>query len=48
MTSEGLGGMFEGDSANMCAGKFPIMSTGASEGRAEIVSCEVSQIWSLS
>ena len=28
MTSEGLGEMFEGDSADMCAGKFPLMSMG--------------------
>ena len=26
MTSEGLGEMFEGDSADMCAGKFPLRS----------------------
>ena len=32
MTSEGLGEMFEGDSADMCAGKFPLVSMG---GRAE-------------
>ena len=32
MTSEGLGEMFEGDSADMCAGKFLLMSMG---GRAE-------------
>ena len=32
MTSEGLGEMFEGDSADMCAGKFPLMSMG---GQAE-------------
>ena len=32
MTSEGLGEMFEGDSADMCAGKFPLMLMG---GRAE-------------
>ena len=32
MTSEGLGEMFEGDSAHMCAGKFPLVSMG---GRAE-------------
>ena len=25
MTSEGLGEMFEGDSANTCGGKFPFM-----------------------
>ena len=28
MTSEGLGEMFEGDSAETCAGKFPLMSMG--------------------
>jgi hypothetical protein len=28
MTSEGLGEMFEGDSADMCAGKFPLMLVG--------------------
>ena len=32
MTSEGLGEMFEGDSADTCAGKFPLGSMG---GRAE-------------
>ena len=32
MTSEELGEMFEGDSADMCAGKFPLVSMG---GRAE-------------
>ena len=32
MTSEGLGEMFEGDSADMCAGKFPLVSM---RGRAE-------------
>ena len=26
MTSEGLGEMFEGDSADMCAEKFPLVS----------------------
>ena len=36
MTSEGLGEMFEGDSAEMCAGKFPLMSMG---GRAEGLEC---------
>ena len=36
MTSEGLGEMFEGDSADMCAGKFPLMSMG---GRAEGLAC---------
>ena len=29
MTSEGLGEMFEGDSADTCAGKFPFTSMGA-------------------
>ena len=29
MTSEGLGEMFEGDSADMCAGKFPPVLIGA-------------------
>ena len=29
MTSEGLGEMFEGDSSDMCAGKFPLMLMGA-------------------
>ena len=32
MTSEGLGEMFEGDSADTCAGKFPLVSMG---GRVE-------------
>jgi hypothetical protein len=32
MTSEGLGEMFKGDSADMCGGKFPLVSI---EGRAE-------------
>ena len=36
MTSEGLGEMFEGDSADMCAGKFPLASMG---GRAEGLAC---------
>ena len=36
MTSEGLGEMFEGDSADPCAGKFPLMSMG---GRAEVLAC---------
>ena len=36
MTSEGLGEMFEGDSADMCAGKFPLMLMG---GRAEGLAC---------
>ena len=29
MTSEGLGEMFEGDSADTCAVKFPLTSMGA-------------------
>ena len=36
MTSEGLGEIFEGDSADMCAGKFPLMSMG---GQAEGLVC---------
>ena len=36
MTSEGLGEMFEGDSADMCAGKFLLLSMG---GRAEGLAC---------
>ena len=28
MTSKGLGEMFEGDSADTCAGKFPLVSMG--------------------
>ena len=36
MTSKGLGEMFEGDSADMCAGKFPLVSMG---GRAEGLTC---------
>ena len=36
MTSEGLGKMFEGDSADMCAGKFPLVLMG---GRAECLAC---------
>ena len=36
MTSEGLGEMFEGDSADMCAGKFPLVSMG---GRADGLAC---------
>ena len=36
MTSEGLGEMFEGDSADTCAGKFPIVSMG---GQAEGLAC---------
>ena len=36
MTSEELGEMFEGDSADMCAGKFQLVSMG---GRAEGLMC---------
>ena len=36
MTSEELGEMFEGDSANMCEGQFPLTSMG---GRAEGLAC---------
>ena len=36
MTSEGMGEMFEGDSADTCAGKFPLMLMG---GLAEGLAC---------
>jgi hypothetical protein len=36
MTSEGLGEMFEGDSADMCDGKFPLMLM---SGRTESLAC---------
>ena len=36
MTSKGLGEMFEGDSADMCAGQFPLVSM---RGRAEGLAC---------
>ena len=36
MTSEGLGKMFEGDSADMCAGKFALVSMW---GRAGGLAC---------
>ena len=36
MTSEGLGDMFEGDSADTFAGKFPLTSM---EARAEGLAC---------
>ena len=32
MTSEGLGEMFEGDSADMCAEKIPLVSMGGASG----------------
>ena len=38
MTSEGLGEMFEGDSADMCAGKFPLMLIGGTVKCAQTVS----------
>ena len=36
MTSEGLGEMFEGDSADTCAGKFSLVSMG---GQVEGIAC---------
>ena len=36
MSSEGLGDMFEGESADKCARKFPLTSMG---GRAEGLPC---------
>ena len=36
MTSEGLGEVFKGDSADMCGGKFPLVSMG---GRADRQAC---------
>ena len=36
MTSEGLGEMFEGDSADTCPRKFPLVLMG---GRAEGLAC---------
>ena len=36
MTSEGLGEMFEGDSADTCGVKFPLVSMG---GRVEGLAC---------
>ena len=36
MTSEGLGEVFKGDSADMCPGKFPLVSIG---GRANGQAC---------
>jgi hypothetical protein len=36
MTFEGMGEMFEGDSADTCAEKFPLVSMG---GRAEGLAC---------
>jgi hypothetical protein len=36
MTSEGLGEVFQGDSADMCADKFPLVLMG---GRADRQAC---------
>jgi hypothetical protein len=36
MSFKGLGEMFEGDSADTCAGKFPLVSMG---GRPEGLAC---------
>ena len=36
MTSEGLGEMFEGEPADMCVGKLPLVSMG---GQAEGLAC---------
>ena len=36
MSYEGLGEMFDGDSADTCSGKFPLMSMG---GQAEGLAC---------
>ena len=41
MTSEGLGEMFEGDSADTCARKFPLMLMGGrANGPALISACQ--------
>ena len=37
MTSEGFGEMLEGDSADMCGRKFPLMSMGGSIGMSGIL-----------
>ena len=43
MTSDGLGEMFEGDSADMCGDKFPFKSMGA---LAEGLACaDPRQVW---
>jgi hypothetical protein len=36
MTSEGLGEMFEGNSADMCAGKFLLVSMGVTSGLSSV------------
>jgi hypothetical protein len=41
MTSEGLGEVFEGDSADTCAGKFSLVSMG---GRANGQACAESEL----
>jgi hypothetical protein len=45
MTSEGLGEMFKGDSADTCAGKFPLVSMG---GRAEGLACAIRNFVAIS
>ena len=42
MTSEGLGEVFKGDSADMCGGKFPLVSMG---GRVEGLACADPGAW---
>ena len=36
MTSEGLAEMFEGDSADMCAGKFPLVLMGGTSEQSSV------------
>ena len=36
MTSEGLGKMFEGDSADTCSRKFPLMLMGGASGGSSV------------
>ena len=40
MTSEGLGEMFEGDTADMCAGKFSLMLMGSERRVLPAQTCE--------
>ena len=48
MTSEGLGEMCEGDSADTCAGKFPLVSmVGRAEGLAEGLACSGNSLQAL-
>ena len=42
MTYKGLGEMFEGDSGDICDGKFPLVSMG---GRAEGLACADPGAW---